>query len=94
MALAVHLQGTTLEGGGQLLRIAIGVSALTGIPVEITNIRGDRSGGGGLKTQHLSAVRWLGTACKADMTGAEHKSKNLYFTPSTDVKDPQKLIVR
>ncbi|OCL00036.1 RNA 3'-terminal phosphate cyclase, partial [Cenococcum geophilum 1.58] len=84
MALAVHLQGTTLEGGGQLLRIAIGVSALTGIPVEITDIRGNRSGGGGLKMQHLSAVRWLGTACKADMTGAEQRSKNLYFAPSTD----------
>lgn len=94
MALAVHLQGTTLEGGGQLLRIAIGVSALTGIPVEITNIRGNRSGGGGPKMQHLSAVRWLGTACKADMTGAEQRSKNLYFAPSTDVKGPQKLIVR
>ncbi|OCL06935.1 RNA 3'-terminal phosphate cyclase-like protein [Glonium stellatum] len=84
MALAVHLRGTTLEGGGQLLRIAIGVSALTGIPIEITDIRGNRSGGGGLKMQHLSAVNWLGTVCKADMTGAEQKSKNLYFAPSTD----------
>ncbi|KAF2492814.1 RNA 3'-terminal phosphate cyclase [Lophium mytilinum] len=83
MASVVHLKGTTLEGGGQLLRIAVGVSALTAIPVEITDIRGNRSGGGGLKMQHLASVTWLGAACHARLSGAGNKSKHLLFAPDT-----------
>ncbi|KAF2868186.1 RNA 3'-terminal phosphate cyclase domain-containing protein [Massariosphaeria phaeospora] len=84
MATLVHLEGTTLEGGGQLLRIALGLSSLTGIPIRITNIRGKRSRGGGLKAQHLTSVQWLGRASNAQLTGAELKSKEITFTPSTD----------
>lgn len=45
------LSGTTLEGGGQLLRVATALSALTRRSIQIDNIRGNRSGGGGLKAQ-------------------------------------------
>ena len=85
MASPVHLEGTTLEGGGQLLRIAIGVSSLTKIPVHITNIRGKRGGGGGLKQQHLCSVKWLATASHARLGGVGLKSKQLHFAPSTKV---------
>ncbi|KAF2265337.1 EPT/RTPC-like protein [Lojkania enalia] len=81
MTKPIHLEGTTLEGGGQLLRIAIGLSSLTKIPIHITNIRGKRSGGGGLKAQHLTSVQWLGKASNAKLSGAGLKSKEITFAP-------------
>ncbi|KAI9695882.1 MAG: hypothetical protein M1836_005999 [Candelina mexicana] len=80
----IHLLGTTLEGGGQLLRIALSHSSLTHLPLRITNIRGGRPSGGGLKTQHLTCVNWLGAASNASLEGAEKKSGTLLFEPSTE----------
>jgi len=82
---SVHLEGTTLEGGGQLLRLALGLSAMTSTPIKITNIRGNRSGGGGLKQQHLTAVNWLTSACSATVSGAEKKNRTLEFCPLKEV---------
>ena len=86
----IHLEGTTLEGGGQLLRLALGLSSLTKKPINITNIRGKRSGGGGLKAQHLTSVQWLGQACNARLSGVGLKSKEITFIPkqSSD-RNPQ-----
>ncbi|RAR06366.1 RNA 3'-terminal phosphate cyclase [Stemphylium lycopersici] len=80
---SAHLEGTTLEGGGQLLRIALGLSTLTKKPISITNIRGRRSGGGGLKAQHLTSLQWLGEMCNAKITGSELKSRTITYVPDT-----------
>lgn len=37
------LDGSTLEGGGQLVRVALSISSICGIPLRITNIRANRA---------------------------------------------------
>lgn len=46
---AIHLDGRTGEGGGQLVRIAIALASVACKPVKITDVRGNRPGprGGG-----------------------------------------------
>ncbi|CAF9934903.1 MAG: hypothetical protein HETSPECPRED_009401 [Heterodermia speciosa] len=84
----LSLDGTTLEGGGQLLRLALSLSSLTHIPVHITDIRGKRGPksapheGGGLKASHLSGVKWLAQATGAKTEGMEIKSRELTFEPT------------
>lgn len=82
----IEIAGTTLEGGGQLVRLTIGLAALTGRSIRIKNVRGGRGGGGGLKNQHLVSVNYLGEASSAWTEGAFLQSKELFFVPhSVDV---------
>ena len=88
----VHLEGTTLEGGGQLVRLALSLSSLTLIPIHITNIRGNRrpksnpSKGGGLKSAHLAGTQWLARVTAAETSGVEVNSREMVFRPSRKIR--------
>ncbi|KND87749.1 RNA 3'-terminal phosphate cyclase [Tolypocladium ophioglossoides CBS 100239] len=79
----IELDGRTGEGGGQLVRIAVGLAALTSQPVTITNVRGNRQGGqgGGLKSQHVTSITWLAEATDAHVEGLHVGSETLTFIP-------------
>lgn len=79
-------------GGGQLLRTAVGLSALTKKPVRVINIRkgrGDRKPG--LKPQHLMGVKTVGEFCNAEITGLREGSLEVEFFPK-DLKVTSKEI--
>lgn len=67
-------------GGGQLVRTALAVSALSGEPFRMTGIR-DARPDPGLRPQHLAAVRALAAITGADVSGAVEGSGSLRFEP-------------
>jgi RNA 3'-phosphate cyclase len=69
------------EGGGQVLRVALGLSAVTGEPIRVTNIRGSRDGGAGLKAQHLEGLLAVTKLCNADAKGAKLGSTEIEYVP-------------
>ncbi|KAK1572905.1 RNA 3'-terminal phosphate cyclase [Colletotrichum navitas] len=85
----IEIDGRTGEGGGQLVRVAIALAAVTSQGVRITNVRGNRpsrgggghGGGGGLKAQHVTAIRWLAETTDADVEGLSVGSGTLTFAP-------------
>ncbi|MEQ1823658.1 MAG: RNA 3'-terminal phosphate cyclase [Fimbriimonadaceae bacterium] len=76
----LKIDGSYGEGGGQILRTACSLAAITGRSIEIENIRGKRPKPG-LQAQHLVAVKAAGTLCAASLEGAELGSTRLKFEP-------------
>ncbi|MEW6709859.1 MAG: RNA 3'-terminal phosphate cyclase [Candidatus Riflebacteria bacterium] len=76
----IILDGSFGEGGGQILRTALALSACTGQPFRIHKIRSGRKKAGLLR-QHLTCVNAISEICEASTTGAEIGSDRLEFTP-------------
>ncbi len=76
----VNVDGAIGEGGGQILRTSVTLSAIFGKPVRITNIRAKRSEPG-IRPQHLQAILSAGEMCNAELRGARVGSTFLEFSP-------------
>jgi RNA 3'-terminal phosphate cyclase (ATP) len=76
----IHIDGSIGEGGGQILRSALGLSMATRQPFRIENIRAARAKPGLLR-QHLTAVNAAVTICSATVEGNAISSRALSFEP-------------
>ncbi len=78
----ITIDGSTGEGGGQILRTSLGLSMYTGKPFRIYNIRARRKKPGLLR-QHLTCALAAKEICGAEAKGAAMGSSDLTFLPGT-----------
>ena len=78
----IAVDGSQGEGGGQILRTAVALSAITGKACRIENIRAGRPNPG-LAASHATALRAAAAACSASLTGVEVGSPDIEFRPGT-----------
>lgn len=74
------LDGSIGEGGGQVLRSSLSLSAATGTPFRMERIRAGRDRPG-LRNQHLAAVRAAAEICGAQVEGAGPGAREIVFEP-------------
>lgn len=76
----IDIDGSSGEGGGQIVRTAVALSAVTGEPVRITRIREKRPNPG-LSPQHSTAISALAKISDARTEGVRPGSREVLFSP-------------
>jgi RNA 3'-phosphate cyclase len=76
----IEIDGAYGEGGGQILRTALALSATLRKPFTIFHIRSKRKNPG-LQAQHLEAVKALARITEAQTEGVELGSQTITFIP-------------
>ena len=76
----IEIDGSYGEGGGQIVRTSVALSAVTGKSVLIKKIRQGRPKPG-LAAQHAQGIKTLGQICNAEIKGAEPGSSEVLFCP-------------
>jgi RNA 3'-terminal phosphate cyclase (ATP) len=80
LLLMIEIDGSIGEGGGQVLRVCLALSALTRKSVKIKNIRINRTNPG-LRSQHLTAIRAVAEVTAAKVSGLAIGSSEIIFSP-------------
>ena len=84
MTLSAHIvkiDGSQGEGGGQIVRTAISLSAITGKPVEVTNIRANRKNPG-LRPQHVAGIKIIAELFHGKFENLKVGAEWIRFSPS------------
>ena len=76
----LEIDGNYGEGGGQILRSSLSLSAILGRPIRIENIRSGRKKPG-LAAQHLTCVNAVAAITNAEVKGSSLGSQTLTFIP-------------
>lgn len=76
----LEIDGSHGEGGGQIIRTSVSLSALTMQPVKIFNIRAGRPNPG-LRRQHIAGIELVGRLVGAQIKGLEVGSSEVEFLP-------------
>jgi RNA 3'-terminal phosphate cyclase (ATP) len=84
------VNGSLLEGGGQVLRNAIAYCAIFRRNLHIHAIRAGRESGG-LKRQHLTGVELIHKIYGGELTGASLNSTEIVYKPSKKAADDDKF---
>jgi RNA 3'-terminal phosphate cyclase (ATP) len=74
------IDGAEGEGGGQLVRTAVALAAISGETLELHNIRMRRTPPG-LAPQHVTAVQAVAALCDAEVENLQARSPVLRFRP-------------
>jgi RNA 3'-terminal phosphate cyclase (ATP) len=80
----IIIDGSTLEGGGQLMRTSMAFASLFGTPITIEKIRAGRSKPG-LKAQHLTGIELVNKMFAGKLTGGEKDSSMITYTPEKKI---------
>ncbi|MCK5560725.1 MAG: RNA 3'-phosphate cyclase, partial [Thermoplasmata archaeon] len=76
----LEIDGSYGEGGGQIVRSAISLSAVTETPVKLIKVRAKRKKPG-LAQQHITAIKAVAILCNGKYTSLRPGSSTLEFTP-------------
>ena len=76
----IRIDGAYGEGGGQILRTSVALSAITNKPIEVFNIRAKREESG-LRPQHVTAIKAVASLCNADVENLSIGSSMIRFVP-------------